>query len=449
MPSLASDPRVTVVTDLGYGDAGKGSVVDHLARTQGATAVVRYNGGSQAAHNVQAPDGLHHTFRQFGSATFIPNTVTHLSRYMLVSPLNLIQEADHLADVGVHDALKRITIDEDALIVTPYHRAANRLRELSRTTRHGSCGEGIGETMFDAVNHPDLCLRARDMFSIRKTFRVLEQIRRRYVEQFKNIKVPVSPVASRHIETLNDDFLSLDVSDFYQYFVSRVEIVAGDYLNTLLRNHDHLVFEGAQGVLLDEWHGFHPYTTWSTTTPRNAHELLADHNASGTHRTHTLGLLRAYHTRHGAGPFVTDDPTLTIFLPDRTNNHNQWQGDFRVGHFDAVAARYALAACGNTVDSLGITCLDRINDLLDWKVCTSYTHDNQTINDLPLKSSLQDLTPLVEQVSPVYTPFQDKPFSSASIPSYIDLIEKLLNLPVTLTSRGPTSNDKELHHESL
>ena len=92
-------------------------------------------------------DGRHHTFAQFGSGTFTPGVRTHLSRFVLVDPLALAAEAAHLARIGVPDALDRLTVDRDALLVTPYHQAANRARELARgEDRHGSCGMGIGET---------------------------------------------------------------------------------------------------------------------------------------------------------------------------------------------------------------------------------------------------------------------------------------------------------------
>src|SRR5215210_5965423 len=95
--------RAILIADLGYGGAGKGSIVDYLTRTTGAHTVIRYNGGAQAAHNVITPDGRHHTFAQFGSGTFVPGTRTHLSRYMLVDLLALLAEAEHLRAVGVAD----------------------------------------------------------------------------------------------------------------------------------------------------------------------------------------------------------------------------------------------------------------------------------------------------------------------------------------------------------
>ena len=132
-----------IVADLGYGDAGKGTVVDWLCSHGGAEpvhTVVRFNGGAQAAHNVVAPDGRHHTFAQFGSGTFTPGVRTHLSRFMLVDPAALAAEAAHLGSLGIRDALDRLTVDRDALLTTPYHRAANQARERAR-----------GDAKFDKV----------------------------------------------------------------------------------------------------------------------------------------------------------------------------------------------------------------------------------------------------------------------------------------------------------
>ncbi|HET8846443.1 MAG TPA: adenylosuccinate synthetase, partial [Ktedonobacteraceae bacterium] len=142
------------ITDLGFGDAGKGTITDFLARRFSAHTVVRYNGGPQAAHNVVCPDGRHHTFSQFSSGMFLPGTRTLLSRFMLINPLNMLKESRHLNAYGISDALQRVQIDRRALVITPFQRAMNRLREIARAdSRHGSCGEGVGECMADSLQY--------------------------------------------------------------------------------------------------------------------------------------------------------------------------------------------------------------------------------------------------------------------------------------------------------
>jgi adenylosuccinate synthase len=161
---FTSDPRAILVVDLAYGDCGKGTIVDFLARHTGTRMVVRFNGGPQAGHNVVTPDGRHHTFSQFGSGTFVPGARTLLSRFMLIEPYALLNETDHLRSLGVPDALDRLLIDGACPVITPCHQAANRLRELARgATAHGTCGLGVGEAVQDSLDHRELTLRASEL----------------------------------------------------------------------------------------------------------------------------------------------------------------------------------------------------------------------------------------------------------------------------------------------
>src|SRR5215217_818107 len=161
-----TNSKAILIADLGYGDAGKGSIVDYLTRATGVHTVVRYNGGAQAAHNVMTPDGRHHTFAQFGSGTLVPGTRTHLSRYMTIHPLAMLAEERHLHSLGISDAFGRVTIDGEALVTTPFQQSANRLKEIARGDgRHGSCGMGVGETMSDWLTHDSQVLFAADLCS--------------------------------------------------------------------------------------------------------------------------------------------------------------------------------------------------------------------------------------------------------------------------------------------
>jgi adenylosuccinate synthase len=314
---------------------------------------VRFNGGAQAAHNVVTPDGRHHTFAQFGSGTLSrPGTRTFLSRFMLVDPLALVAEAEHLASLGVADPLGLVAIDRGALLTTPYHQAANRARETARgAARHGSCGMGIGETAAYALRYPDDAPRAGDCQSPRALARKLALLR----DRLSAVPAEAGPHQAVPGEALADAILPppQDVAAAYRAIAGRVTITGEGHLARLLRQEGSVVFEGAQGVLLDEWRGFHPYTTWSTTTFDNAEALLAEAGMPGA--ALRLGVTRAYLTRHGPGPFVTEDPTLE--LPEPHNQAGRWQGPVRRGHLDAVALRYAVAACGG-VDAIALTHLD-------------------------------------------------------------------------------------------
>jgi adenylosuccinate synthase len=176
----AKHHAITVV-DLAYGDCGKGSIVDFLTRHHSAHTVIRFNGGPQAGHNVVTPDGRDHTFSQFASGTFIPATRTLLSRFMLIEPYALLNEAAHLSAIGINDALSRLLIDQHCPVITPPHQAANRLRELARGDKpHGTCGLGIGELMQDTLDHPQLMLRASDLADaavVRKRLSVIADLK--------------------------------------------------------------------------------------------------------------------------------------------------------------------------------------------------------------------------------------------------------------------------------
>jgi adenylosuccinate synthase len=390
-----------VVVDLGYGDAGKGTVVDWLCARGPYAAVVRFNGGAQAAHNVVTADGRHHTFAQFGSGTFTPGVVTHLSRFMMVDPLALAAEADHLAAVGAGDALDRLTVDRDALLTTPYHRAANRARDTA--VRHGSCGMGIGETAAYALVCDD-APRAGDCRSPARLRRRLTRLRERLFDELGPLEVPgVEECAAA-----------------FGAFAERVRITGDGFLPALLRG-GPVVFEGAQGVLLDERFGFHPYTTWSTTTFANAETLLAEAGDAARR----LGVLRAYLTRHGPGPFVTEDTGL--LRPEPHNRHGRWQGAFRTGQLDAVALRYALEVCGGA-DALAVTHLDAPAPL----ICEAYDLGTGIAPAADLAGQAL-LTDRLLSARPRYSPVGADP---------AETIEATLGVPVALRSYGPTASDK-------
>ncbi|MFV2112366.1 adenylosuccinate synthetase [Micromonospora sp. LOL_025] len=406
--------RHVAVVDLGYGDAGKGTVVDWLCATRPVHTVVRFNGGAQAAHNVVLRDGRHHTFAQFGAGTFHPGVRTHLSRHVVVDPLALAAEADHLASVGVPDALDRLTVDGEALLATPYHRAANRAREIARgADRHGSCGLGVGEAVAYGLAHPDEAPRVADC-------RNPALLRRRLTALRDRLTAELGPLDAPPVE---------DCLPAFTGFAGRVAIVDRSWLAGALRA-GTCVFEGAQGVLLDEWHGFHPYTTWSTTTFANADSLLAEAGQPGG--ATRIGVLRVVTTRHGPGPLVTEDPALP--LADPHNPTNPWQGRFRFGHFDAVAHRYALAAAGG-VDGLALTHVDLAGPGL--RICRRYdTTDRLTPGppgDLDRQAAL---TARLLRSRPVY---DDPPVDWPSA------VAGELGAPVVLTSHGPTADDKTPH----
>ncbi len=430
-----------IVADLGFGDSGKGSMVDFLVRQHNAATVVRFNGGAQAAHNVALPDGRHHVFAQFGSGTFVPGVRTHLSRFMLVDPVALWQEDLHLQAVGVFDAFNRLSIDERAPVVTCFQRAANRLRELARGCgRHGSCGMGIGETMADLLTHEQIVLRAGDFRNVhvmREKLRALQHLTRR---QMARLDLPTTRQTDHEMRCLLDPRAPAEFADLFFNVGSRCAIVPSS--RPVLQGNASVVLEGAQGVLLDEWFGFHPFTTWSTTTFANALTLLEENGYSG--KVVKVGVLRAYMTRHGPGPFVTEDTRMTAQIPDMHNRMNAWQCGFRVGWCDLVMLRYALQVAGG-VDQLAVTCVDRLREMGTAKICRGYAHtpaeyfDGNRLRaakqpDLPYQTRL---TEFLATCRPVY-----EAISADTLPARIS---EALQTPVSVTSHGPTFQDKQRH----
>jgi len=399
--------RHVIVVDLGFGDGGKGATVDWLCANQSVSAVVRFNGGAQAAHNVVA-DGRHHRFSQFGSGTF-SHVPTLLTRHMLVEPIALAAESVELAWLGVADPLSLLHIDGGALLTTPIHVAANRAREDARAAaRHGSCGLGIGETAAYALDHR--ALKVADCLDPRQLTRLLDDLAKHY-----------SPLLGDRIDSI------ADLATLYREFAAAVRIVGPDALPRFAA-HGRLVFEGAQGVLLDEWRGLHPHTTWSTVEPRHARAMVS----SLGERPFVLGVTRTYLTRHGAGPFPTEDPTLT--LPEPHNTTGEYQGAFRVGHFDPILLRYAIESC-NGIDGLSVTHLDQHAGV---RSAVAYLTDDGVVDALhcgPWQDLAyqEHLTNLLTSARPVLEDLAADP---------VPTIASSLGTPVVLTAHGPDRSDR-------
>lgn len=343
-----------IVTGLGFGDEGKGATVDALTAKYGATLNVRYNGGAQAAHHVVTPDGRTHCFSQFGAGTFA-GAYTHLSAFMRVEPLRLWNEAQALIDLGERDIFSRLTIDERALVITPYH--TEQSRRSAAIHQRGTCGVGVGEALRFAELYPGYALRMGDLHNYIATLEKLQSMQALYGLFLEQRPDEIA-------ESLTNVAAFVNITDSQQWL-------------DLRRMHETIIFEGAQGVLLDKERGTKPFVTSSNTTQENARALLTGYEGE----IKSYGVLRMYATRHGVGTFPTETDVLN-HLPEIHNTPNEYQGEMRNGWLDLELTKRAIKINGG-VDSLVINHLDLWSKCARWKLGNiNYYNQRMYIEDI-------------------------------------------------------------------
>lgn len=453
--------RAFILTDLGNGDSGKGATVHWLCSQTGAHTVVR-TGGAQALRNVVTDSGLEFNFSQFGSGT-LAGAKTHLSRNMLIEPHNFYQQGQELAALGISNPFDLVTIDENALVITPFCIYSSRLKEVSRgAARHGSTGFGVGETIRHSESHPEEAIRAKDLGSpsLWDKLYAIQRRKRRELELIID-QYPESVWVKEALPTLTDYKVIDEMVTIYNGVASLVQITDQSYLGQILSQDGSVVFEPSQGVLIDRWYGFHPHTTTTNPKPDAALSLIEEQQYDG--QVTKIGLIRAYAIRHGTGPFVTEDEELTRLLPDKHNRFDSWQGGFRVGHLDSVALQYAINACGGpqAFDGLAVSCLDRLNDVPSWRICDSYSYTGGQKSDLDryfslreeeiigikIRENSRDAIHLAhqEQLGKMLRDCRANLSEIArSDEAYLSEIEERLRIPLCLASYGPTESGKKV-----
>jgi adenylosuccinate synthase len=414
---------------------------------------VRYNGGAQAGHNVVTADGRHHTFAQFAAGSFVPGVRTFLSRHFVLHPTALLVEARKLEQRRVSDVLSRIAISEQARVITPFHQAAGRIRELARgVSRHGSCGVGVGETVKDSLEHPADTILAADLHNTTTLNRKLRRVRERKRDEMRRLAAMAAPQSMLDAELAIFDSASVAagwINDLAS-LAKRGVVVSDSTLAGWMAETDSVVFEGAQGVLLDELYGFHPYTSWSDCTVGGALGLLSEYAPRAT--TTRIGVLRAHALRHGAGPLPTEIPGLQPAVVDH-NRQNPWQGPVRYGWLDVVLARYALDVVGN-VDALALTHLDAIPRMSAAKVCSAYRlpprkDDAELVAEASEERIVTRLTVPPGRCLNRQSRLAELLFSASAMcetckpneQSFLVLVERLLGRRVDFVSRGPQAAD--------
>ena len=356
------DRTAYAVIGANFGDEGKGLATDALAADLMGRGldplIVRSNGGAQAGHTVEA-QGRRHVFHHVGSGAFT-GARTHLSRFFVAHPMLLLQELEELRPLL--PGPPELTIDPRAQVTTPWDVFLNQAAEAARGAgRHGSCGVGFGETLKRAqagfsltvadLTRPDLRGRlsgVRDGWALRR----LEALR---VQDRPDVTDNLSVLWS---DQLLDRFLE-DVRAFLGATSSRPDAEIGA---------ETLLFEGAQGLMLDMDLGVMPHLTPSNTGVRN---MIAIAQEAGIEEIRPLYMTRAYMTRHGAGPLKHEAEDLPwAEVVDPTNQPNTWQGSLRLAPLDLdETARFIRAdldfADGSgvrVVPALGVSCLDQVGE---------------------------------------------------------------------------------------
>ena len=285
--------EAAVVIGANYGDEGKGLITDYLASiTNSNTLVIRFNGGAQAGHTVQTPHGLRHVFSHFSSGTFV-GAQTYLSHFFIANPILFKQELDKLKS---HGFFPKITIHPDAIITTPYDMYINQLSEnFKAENRHGSCGVGVSETI-ERNLHPDFQLTIKDLAGKNSLKKQLFNIKNKWLEARLN------KLIHRNLTPNEKDLIfSNDIFDYFlndiEIFLNNIHIADYDYLTQKSK----LIFEGAQGLLLDQNHKNFPHVTRSNTGVQNVAEIA---KISNIHHLDIHYISRCYLTRHGAWSFT-------------------------------------------------------------------------------------------------------------------------------------------------
>lgn len=418
-----------LVLDLGFGDAGKGATVDHLVRREGADWVIRHHGGAQAGHNVVTTDGRHHTFSQLGAGSFVPGVRTLLADAFVLHPGALRFELDHLGDCGVGDALERVFVDGRARVITPVHQAALHLRELARGGgAHGTTGVGIDPCVRDAMAGHDDVLHARDVG--RDVRFKLQRQQERWREELAPLRGLADPRAALAWAVLDEPELAMRVMDFWAPLTA-LNRLEPDQAQACIERAEAPLFEGAQGILLDEVWGFHPHTTWGDCTPGSARRLI------GGRDLHITALTRTSTCRHGAGPLPAQmDPPQHIHEPH--NGDEGWQGAFRFGALDLVLLRYAAQVCG-PIDRIALNHCDQVRP--SWPVVPSYDLDGTSVDHLdPGPGAFDDLS---ERAHLAARLGRARPrIVHMDLPALRTAVEDAVEAPIAVEGWGPRSEDR-------
>jgi adenylosuccinate synthase len=412
-----------VVIGTQWGDEGKGKIVDLLAEF--ADMVVRFQGGANAGHTmvIKGEKIINHLV----PSGIIQNKLCIMGNGMVVDPAVLLKEIDHLASKGIPTGPDRIKISENAHLIMPYHRRIDLAREEKQGPQQiGTTGRGIGPAYEDKVGRRGIRfvdLIEPDTFSA-KVKAAMEEKNFFLTNYFGAEPMDAEAVIAEYRA----------YADRLAPYVANVSLL----IDEAARRRRRLLFEGSQGTHLDIDHGTYPYVTSSNTVSANA---CCGAGLGLKRLTQVVGIVKAYTTRVGRGPFPTE---LTDAIGNRLQERGAEFGSTtgrrrRCGWLDAVLLRNAVRL--NGVTGLAITKLDVLDGLESLNICTGYEVEGKPLATVP--ASLK----VLEQCRPVYETLPGWPDEISGITSYRRLpknvkryltrIEELTETPIDIVSVGP------------
>jgi adenylosuccinate synthase len=415
----------TAVFGLQWGDEGKGKIVDFLAEQ--ADVVVRYCGGANAGHTVRIGSEKFAT-HLLPVGVFRPGVMNLIGNGVVLDPEVLFKEIDELLARGVAITPQNLRISYKTHIVMPYHKAEDAARESSAEGGAiGTTRRGIGPTYADKM-HRSTAIRVADLLHEQQ---LKQRIGRIVTERNKVLKVlyDAEPVEWKA------------VFEHYRDLGRRMQPFVDDVGYLLLQYNQQgkrIVFEGAHAALLDVDHGTYPYVTSSSCSSLG---LFTGAGVPPQTVKNYVGIMKAYSTRVGGGPFPTEqDNNIGNYIRERGNEYGTTtRRPRRCGWFDAMAARYSADLCGAT--QIALTLLDVLSGLEHVRICTGYTHKGARLDYFRA-----DMDTLAE-VEPIYETlpgwkddiskcrrFDELPAQSQQ---YVKRLESLVGAPIRMVSVGP------------
>jgi adenylosuccinate synthase len=417
----------TCVVGLQWGDEAKGKIVDLLADRH--DFVVRYNGGANAGHTVVS-GGKTYKLSLLPTGVLKPQVRSVIANGVVVHPPRFLEEVESLKQAGIPVG-SNLCLSNHAHLIFPYHGEEERLTELGSGKAIGTTGRGIGPCYQDKVGR-GLSVRVGELLDAKHLRERLTAI----VAWKNKLLRGLSPDAKIFdADKLTDEYLGY--ADKMRPFITDT----GRLLIEARKSGKNILLEGAQGSLLDVDHGTYPFVTSSNSSPAG---IWSGTGLSSRHLTRIVGIVKAYCSRVGGGPFPTeldDGPTgLGQRIRERGREYGTVTGrPRRCGWFDAVAARYSADLAD--ADELAIMLLDVLSGFDTLQVCTAYDCDGERISHFPTDAYVLDRCKPVYETLPGWREDITGARKLTDLPAaarrYIDRLSEILSRPIKTVSIGP------------